>query len=171
MEVKKIKKNYSLVIFLFLFSNIFSAEYGKDVEVKIKANILKPIRIIEKKDINFGNIYPGKKAETRGQQNGYIIITGEERMYISWKDIDKGKYQSINVPLEVEIKNSSGKIDTKIVAKVEDEKGKFVSNQNHNFMLDGGQGKIVFQGNVDKVPEEAQGEYKGAFLVRIEYRE
>ena len=161
-----------LIVFLLVVIQIFSAEYGKDAEVKIKANVIKPVKIRETKNIDFGDIPAGKGAKTSGIQNGFIFIETPGKMYVTWKDKEGKKYQEIDKLLPIVIRNKS--LQESIAVNIESNFGngtKLINGNNYNVLVENAGGKFIFSGSIDKVPSTAQGEYKGTFLVRVEYRD
>lgn len=151
---------------------VFSKEYGKDVEVKITANVIRPVKIGETKDIDFGDIPAGKGARTSGMQNGFISIETPGKMYVTWKDKESGNYQDINNLLPVTMKNENSK--EIMIANIKSNFGdgtKLINGNNYNVLVENTGGKIIFSGEIEKVPNTAQGEYKGTFLVRVEYKD
>lgn len=170
--MRNIRRIGFLFIFLVVAIGVFSKEYGKDVEVKIKANVIKPVKIGETKDIDFGNIPAGKSARTTGVQNGFISIETSGKMYVTWKEKDSGNYQEIDSPLLVTMRKQNS--EENMVANIKANFGngtKLDRGNNYNVLVEPSGGKIIFSGEIDKVPSNAQGEYKGVFLVRVEYRD
>lgn len=152
--------------------SIFSKEYGKDVEVKITGNVVRPVKIGETKDIDFGDIPAGRGAKTAGIQNGFITIETPGKMYVTWKDKEAGNYQDIKNSLPVIMKKINS--EEFMVATISSNFGngtRLIGGNNYNVLVENTGGKIVFSGEIDRVPDTASGEYKGTFLVRVEYRD
>lgn len=150
----------------------FAIEYGKEASVKIEAKVLRPVKIAEVKNIDFGVIPAGKSAKTNGAQNGYIVIETPGRLKVTWKDKMRGEYVDINRELPVSMRKKDR--DYEMVATVNSNFGdgsRSISSNDSNVLIERKGGKIVFSATIATVPKMAQGEYRGSFLVRVEYKD
>ncbi|WP_294657461.1 hypothetical protein [uncultured Fusobacterium sp.] len=149
-----------LLLLLFgIMSSLLMGENEKSVNVQVTARVIKPIEVVNKKDVEFGTIVVGQE-NVKAKSNGFITFSGEEKIKVSWKAEDGHGFNKINDPIVVTIANGENEIKTLISTEE-------VSNGVLN--LNGTQETIVFSGKIDKVPEVAPGSYSGNFTVRAEY--
>lgn len=148
-----------LLLLFGIMSSLLMGENEKSVNVQVTARVIKPIEVVNKKDVEFGTIVVGQE-NVKAKSNGSITFSGEGRVKLTWKQEGGLNYTSITTPLAVEIRNNKDTIKTKITAETSSE------------VLDLAKGNktLDLKGEIAEVSKEAStGSYFGNFTVRAEY--
>lgn len=148
------------IILLFgIMSSLLMGEKEEVVNVQVTARVIKPIEVVDKKNVDFGTIVAGQE-NVKAKSNGSITFSGEGKVKLTWKQEGGLNYTSITTPLAVEIRNNKDTIKTKITAETPSE------------VLDLAKGNktLDLKGEIAEVSKEAStGSYSGNFTVRAEY--
>lgn len=148
-----------LILLFGIMSSLLMGENEKSVDVQVTARVIKPIEVVNKKDVEFGTIVVGQE-NVKAKSNGSITFSGEGQVKLTWKQEGGLNYTPITRPLAVEIRNNKDTIKTKITAETSSE------------VLDLARGNktLDLKGEIDEVSKEAStGSYSGSFTVRAEY--
>lgn len=147
------------IIFLLTLTSV-ALSYEEE-QVKVKARVIKPIKINVIRNLNFGDIFRGTKNINQ-KDKGEIKITGDGEIKVLWKNNYDADFISINKNLDVKIFNENDYIIANIKSN---HHGNF-----NNFVVSDDGIIIEIEGVIKNVDNGLKnGDYRGNILIRAEY--